>query len=386
MRQEVAGIPPASRVTLLAVTSSAATRWRILEPCPADSSPWAVQELSDVQGQSYRETFGFDDFWTPTWVWRPKLAGTADGRHRLFVVVRDTDGDPVRGDGLGVAHVGLPEADNAHLARVGLWVRPSARRQGVGSALIAHVEREVASEGRTVVLAWATSVPEPPAGPGALEPPTGAGRVPADTPSTLLALRRGYALEQISRQSVLPVPDRLEPVVEARDAALVVAGPEYRLHVWHDDVPAEWRADLGELIARMSTDVPLADLAWEPELWDAARVKRWLRTFADRNLHVTITAAEHIPSGTLVGYTEVMHPDPDVPFAYQGSTLVRADHRGRRLGMALKAQNLLALRERRPGLRRVHTDNAQENRHMLAINIALGYRPLGVMAAWQKTL
>ncbi|MGC3994764.1 MAG: GNAT family N-acetyltransferase [Propionicimonas sp.] len=345
-----------------------------------------MQELSDIQGECYREVFGFDDFWTPTWVWQPKLAGTVDGRHRLFVCARDSDGVPARGDGLAVAHVGLPAADNPHLARVGLWVRPSARRQGVGSALLAHVEGEVAAEGRTVVLGWASSAPEPPPGPDALGAPTGAGRVPAGGPSTRLARGRGYVLEQVSRQSVLPVPDELGAVVDARDAALAVAGADYRLHVWHDDVPARWRAGLGELVALMSTDAPLGDLAWEPEVWDAARVERWLRTYAERNLHVTIAAAEHVPAGALVGYTEVMHPDPDVPFAYQGSTIVRHEHRGRRLGMALKAHNLLALRERRPGVRRIHTDNAQENSYMLAINVALGYQPVGVMAAWQKTL
>jgi RimJ/RimL family protein N-acetyltransferase len=204
--------------------------------------------------------------------------------------------------------------------------------------------------------------------------------------STRLALGRGYALTQVSRQSVLALPDDLAPVVAARDAALAVAGPGYRFHVWCDDVPTEWQAGLGELIERMSTDAPLADLAFEPEAWDAARVARWLQSFAERQLHVTITAAEHISSGTLVAYTEVMHPDPEVPFAYQGSTLVRAEHRGRRLGMAVKTQNLLTLRERRPGLQRIHTDNAQENRHMLAINTALGFRPVGVAAAWQKQL
>ncbi|MFT4109032.1 GNAT family N-acetyltransferase [Propionicimonas sp.] len=368
------------------MTHTADAESRIVEPRPAGSSPWAVQELSDIQGECYRETFGFDDFWTPTWVWQPKLAGTTDGRHRLFVSVPEGDGDPARGDGLAVAHVGLPEADNPHLARIGLWVRPTARGRGVGSALLAHVEREVAAQGRTVVLGWASSAPEPPAGPGALESPTGAGRVPAGGPATRLALGRGYALGQVSRQSMLPVPDELEAVVDARDTALAAAGTDYRLHVWHDDVPARWRDGLGELVARMSTDVPLGDLAWEPEIWDAARVERWLQTFAERNLHVTITAAEHVPTGVLVGYTEVMHPDPEVPFAYQGSTIVRDEHRGRRLGMALKAQNLVALRQRRPGLRRIHTDNAQENRYMLAINVALGYRPLGVMAAWQKVL
>ena len=37
-----------------------------------------------------------------------------------------------------------------------------------------------------------------------------------------------------------------------------------------------------------------------------------------------------------------------------------------------------------PGLRRIHTDNAEENAPMLAINVALGFTAVGVVAAWQR--
>ena len=70
--------------------------------------------------------------------------------------------------------------------------------------------------------------------------------------------------------------------------------------------------------------------------------------------------------------------------AFQEDTLVLREHRGRRLGMLVKTANLARLAEVQPGARRIGTWNAEENAHMLAINVALGFRPAGVWAAWQR--
>jgi hypothetical protein len=52
--------------------------------------------------------------------------------------------------------------------------------------------------------------------------------------------------------------------------------------------------------------------------------------------------------------------------------------------MLVKAGLLLRLPELRPDARRVHTWNAEENAFMLGINVALGFRPVGVSGEWQK--
>ncbi len=51
-------------------------------------------------------------------------------------------------------------------------------------------------------------------------------------------------------------------------------------------------------------------------------------------------------------------------------------HRGHRLGLALKAANHLLVHEQVADLRMVRTWNADTNAHMVAVNDALGYRPL----------
>ena len=61
-------------------------------------------------------------------------------------------------------------------------------------------------------------------------------------------------------------------------------------------------------------------------------------------------------------------------------------HRGRRLGMLVKAANLRRLTGELPAVRRVDTWNAEENAWMLAINVALGFRPSGGAGEWQLAL
>jgi hypothetical protein len=64
--------------------------------------------------------------------------------------------------------------------------------------------------------------------------------------------------------------------------------------------------------------------------------------------------------------------------AHQMGTLVRRDHRGHRLGAAVKVANLEALQRDRPDVTQVHTQNAEDNQWMVGINVRLGFEPVGV--------
>ena len=69
----------------------------------------------------------------------------------------------------------------------------------------------------------------------------------------------------------------------------------------------------------------------------------------------------------------------------QWDTIVLPEHRGHRLVMRVKAANLIALREAMPEARAIITWNAEENRPMLDVNEALGFRPILVEAAMEAT-
>ncbi|MBD8078730.1 GNAT family N-acetyltransferase [Cellulosimicrobium arenosum] len=350
---------------------------------------WAFRAIADIDHEIQRETYGHDDMALDA---RDVLSGMRHQEYqakRRFVVVR---ADALRAGGplpevtdvVGHVFLSRPVTSNEHLGEVHPFVRPSARGQGVGSVLLSLGEQIVLDAGRTTFLSYAQQGEEPPAGPGAVAATTGAGRVSADAPSTRFALERGYTLEQVERHSVLEMP--LEDGLLARFGAesRAAAGPDYRLHTWVDEIPAEWADQVGVLFTRMSTDAPAGGVEYDEDPWDDERV----RTMVDRLLGsghgFLMTAAEHVPTGVLAAFTLFEYPKDQQQFANQEDTLVLSEHRGRRLGMLVKTANLEALVTERPSTRRIHTGNAEENQHMLAINVALGFRPAGGWAAWQK--
>lgn len=139
---------------------------------------------------------------------------------------------------------------------------------------------------------------------------------------------------------------------------------------------------MAHLRNRMSTDTPTGGIDYGEESWDEDEVVAHdERQAALGGLRVTTVALD--PAGAPVAYTELRH-NPGVPAsATQEDTLVHAGHRGHGLGLWVKAVNLVALREAAPTVRRVHTWNAAENRHMLAINAGLGFLEAGAQGAWQ---
>lgn len=367
------------------------TPWNIVEVPgpPADlgqgwPGSWAVEGYSRIRHDIEVDTWGISDRWAPTPVLMWFLAESPWRRTTLFVAVRE-GGTHAADDVLGVAEVTLPqEEDGDAVGYYGVAVAPDARGRGIGTALAEAAESRLAAEGRTVLVAMTSHSPESEPGPGVVTAPTGSGRIDLTDRAASFAIGRGLRLEQVSRASLLDVPaDTGQAGRLLRDAA-EHAGPDYRVHSWNRTVPEEHHAALGVLWARMSTDAPSGGLDLPEQEWDAARVAEHLERQARANQQWFITAAEHVPTGTLAAFTALTVPEPDVEFGFQQDTLVLSEHRGRRLGMLVKAANLLELVRLRPKVRRVHTDNAEENGHMLAINERLGFRRVGVFATWQQ--
>ncbi|MFC8922456.1 GNAT family N-acetyltransferase [Cellulosimicrobium sp. NPDC057127] len=305
---------------------------------------------------------------------------------RVAVADGAAPGSPARPeDVVGRSMVSLPLEGSTHVALVHVAVHPEHRRCGVGTALWDDALALARDAGRSVVQGDSSFAPEPSPGPDALEAPTGSGRVPRDAAATRFVLGRGFTLEQVQRHSTLglPVPaERLDPL----RAAATERAADYRVHVWTDDVPEEWLDQLAVLETRMSTDAPSAGLEIEEDPWDAQRVRTTLQDVHDRGQGFVVAAAEHVPTGSLAGFSMVSLPHDKPEVVYQEDTLVLREHRGRSLGMLVKVAVVDELARSRPAARRVHTWNAQENAHMLAINVALGFAPASVDAEWQLRL
>ena len=169
-------------------------------------------------------------------------------------------------------------------------------------------------------------------------------------------------------------------------AASAASGPDYRLHAWIDRTPERWLEDMAALYTRMSTDAPSAGLEEPEDPWTVERLVETEEKEQQSPRTTLATAVEHIPSGRLVGYTELSVPaELDRPVS-QEDTLVLREHRGKRLGMLLKVGNLLHLQRQLPGHPSVLTFNAEENRHMLRVNESVGFVPIASEGGWKKVL
>ncbi|WP_240721467.1 GNAT family N-acetyltransferase [Pseudarthrobacter sp. NamE5] len=285
---------------------------------------------------------------------------------------------------VGMCSVTLPLHENTHTAGIDVLVAPAHRRQGIGRILLAHAETVARKRGRTSLDGY-HEIPMQGADGALMEAKSGAGGLPLHHPAVAFASANGYELEQVERSSRLDLPVPAE-LLERLEAEARVRAGDYRIIGWGDSCPDHLLDAYAELKARMSTDVPTAGLDWELEDWDAARVREEEASLARGGVQTVVAAALHSTTGELVAYT-VLNWRPEVPASIaQQDTLVAAEHRGHRLGMLTKVANLRQAQERWPSARCVLTWNATENQHMLAINVALGFRPAGLEGEWQKRL
>jgi GNAT superfamily N-acetyltransferase len=268
-----------------------------------------------------------------------------------------------RGELVGALEVHLPLRDNLRSAMLWLSVRPTAQRRGVGSALLADAEAIAAEHGRTTLL---------------VETEWAHGRTDG---AEGFASSRGFVVAQTVLRSEQPLPAD----VDALRAELAAPGAEaYSLESYVDDMPDEWLDDRALLQQRMSTDAPADDLDIEEEDWDADRLRASNARARASGRRIVETAARHVPSGRLVGFTTVSVSAGEPDLGYQQDTLVLREHRGHALGLRLKAANALLLMSELPHVTAVRTWNAASNDHMLAVNRRLGYRVDGYSREWQK--
>ncbi|MDQ0731338.1 GNAT family N-acetyltransferase [Arthrobacter sp. B1I2] len=288
---------------------------------------------------------------------------------------------------VGMCSVTLPLRENTTTAGINVLVAPAFRRRGLGRQLLAYAEGVAREDSRAFLDGYfelPAKLVECAGGP-LVRAKSGAGALPAGDPSTAFAVAGGYELEQVETSSrlVLPVPPDLLAELEAAASA---KARNYTVVMWADACPEELLDSYAALNARMSVDAPTAGMNWEGEVWDAARVRQNEETLGRSGVQAVAAAAMWEDTRELVAYT-VLNWRPGIPHSIlQQDTLVRSEHRGRRLGTLIKVANLRQAQGRWPAARSVLTWNANENQHMLAINTALGFKPAGYEGEWQKRL
>ncbi|WP_448810331.1 GNAT family N-acetyltransferase [Agromyces bauzanensis] len=326
-----------------------------------------------------RATWGHDDFAETA----EQLLGIHrhDG-HRGRALLGAWDGGTL----VGRAGLGWERDATAETVELTLGVLPSHRRRGVGSALVAAAETTAHDLGRSTVVAYSDhpDAGAEPVGGAVLRAPDGDARLAASVPAARFAAAHGYALVQLERVSSLEVTGRIDDFrddLHARAARASELG--YRLVHWTDRTPDDLVDAYAAARERMALDVPAGGVTIDEERWDAARVREHEAEELDGDTSVLVVAAV-TGDGEVAGYTELELPRGR-EFAYQYDTLVVGAHRGHGLGLLVKLANLVRLAEVAPERAVVYTWNADENAHMLAINLGLGFRRCGLEAIWQRT-
>lgn len=311
------------------------------------------------------------------------LAVQRNDVHRGRALFGAWDGDAM----VGISRLEWERDVEAETVEVALGVHPSHRRQGVGSRLLAVAEQTARDLGRSTIVGYSDH-PDAKMAADAFDGPTfrapdGDAELPASAPAAGFAAAHGYSLAQLERVSSLSVSGRIDGFrreLEARAAGASAAG--YRLELWTDRTPDELVDAYAVARERMVLDVPAGGVTIDEERWDAARVRERESESLDGGIALLVAAAV-TAEGAIAGYTEL-----DLPLgreiAYQYDTLVVGAHRGHGLGMLVKLANLVRLAEIAPERTVVYTWNADENKHMLAINVALGFRRCGLEAVWQR--
>jgi len=316
-------------------------------------------------------------FGTPDLAFEPaeELPGYHDRHHPQRLLAAGVGG---RMAGTGVYET--QAAEDADTAWIFVRVLPEHRGRGIGRALADELEAMALRDGKPKAVTFSAV----PAGTGKrLHSPTGFGSIVVNRDVRFLQAR-GYRLEQVERMSRLPLP--VDGLDERLAAAEQRTGHDYRVHTWIGPTPDRWVDDLAVLATRMSIDEPSAGLEQPADVWTADRIRERDAAAASSPRDRFTAAAEHVPSGRLAGYTVLSVPPQRHRAPAQFATLVLGEHRGHGLGMLLKLANLRLLQSERPGHPSITTFNAEENRHMLDVNEAIGFVPVANEGGWRKDL
>jgi GNAT superfamily N-acetyltransferase len=272
---------------------------------------------------------------------------------------------------MGVGKMEVPHRDNLHSASLDVRVDPDHRRRRVGTAIVDEVARQAVGEGRSTLQ-------------GLFEVPT----EQLDTsPAEPFARSMGFEATLLGNRRILTLPVPVDRLAALREEVADAPGSEdYRVLTFTAPWPDEFMADQCEMYRRMSTDQPSGDEHNDEEVWDAARVRESHALNAAQGLTKLAAVAQHVESGHLVAFSELMLSSDRPSEAGQWSTLVLREHRGHRLGLAVKLANLEFLATVLPTARRVDTGNAQDNAPMIAVNDMLGFEVVGTGTFWQKTM
>lgn len=268
------------------------------------------------------------------------------------------DGTPV-----GYLVLRMPQHDNLTNMDVEIEVLPSARRHGVGRAMHELAVERARATGRKVLMS--ATVQHHPDG---------------SAFATAVGARPG--LEDIRSRLDLRAVD--QALLDDMLAEAWRHADGYRVVRWQGIPPDEIIDDVAYLESRLNSDAPTGDLPLEAAKVDAELLREGELRRGRRGRASYNAAALH--GDRAVALTSIVGTVGAPAQAWQNTTLVDPEHRGRRLGTVVKLENLRYIRELCPELEVIDTFNAASNQHMLRINRAMGFAAVDTVISWHQSV
>ena len=267
-------------------------------------------------------------------------------------------------DPVGFINVEVPTRDNLHLVTAGVVVHPEHRRHGHGTALLAEVVRQAKELKRRTI--WVGCAADD-SGAAAFLKANGFSYASHDA-------RRFQWPQQLDHDQL----DQLHRTARQAAADYDVT----RLQVPTDD---QLLAELIEVTAAIN-DAPMGDLDFEDEKFDLQRLKDFEYASQRQGERLYRVFARHRRTGAVGGHPVMMVQPKQPQYGEQYDTAVHRDHRGHRLGLLVKLEMMRWLAEVEPQLERIETWNHADNRYMINVNEAIGFRLSRIFDTYQRTV
>ena len=275
-----------------------------------------------------------------------------DPGERIDAIVA-VDGGELVGAGAAFSNV----EDNLHSSFIIPWVEPELRRRGIGSAVLAELISLCRNDNRTDLI-METAFPF---------------ERQSDHPYRRFAEKHGFVLanREVRRVLDLPVDGALLASLVAEAAA---HHDGYRIESFDGPIPDGLLPSLCHARNQLGVDAPTGLMEFEPEQITPEMMRHREEVLRKQGRTMISTLAIR-GADEVVAYNDLVIPSGDLPNVYQWGTLVVREHRGHRLGLAVKARGLQELQRRvGPERTRVQTCNAEQNSYMVGINERLGFR------------
>ena len=267
---------------------------------------------------------------------------------------------------VGAGWLNLSQLDNLDTAWCFVAVEPELRGRGIGALVLESLVDVARLDGRTQLL-------------------SNAG-VPFEerdcSPLIAWAERNGFSVANVEIQRNLELPVDTE-VLESITAEAAEKQGDYEIQTYVGPLPDELLQSWCDLDNRFVLEAPMGDVDLEVGATTPENLRE--RDRVSEKIGRTVYTSVAVLDGKVVANSDLGVPR-EADEGHQWGTLVHPDHRGHRLGAALKVANLKALMERQPELPRVVTTNAETNAWMVAINDRLGFRPVAMVPSFKRLL